>query len=97
MDRLGIDARAVEILGVKVPHMLLPVSPGRNLSTLVETAVRVHLLRVRGYNAAQALVARHAELIETANEGADRQRPAGDGDDAVNERVADDGQEKARR
>jgi hypothetical protein len=47
----------------------LPVSPGRNLSTLVETAVRVHLLRVRGYDAAHTFVARHAALIE-ASEGA---------------------------
>ena len=96
VDRLGIDARTVEILDVKVPHMLLPVSPGRNLSTLVETAVRVHLLRVRGYDAAQAFVARHAELIDATREGAGR----GPGARAVadeHERAADDDQEKARK
>jgi HPr kinase/phosphorylase len=64
VDRLGIDAQAIEILGVDVPQVLIPVSPGRNLSTLVETAVRVQLLRVRGYNAAQDFVARHAKMIE---------------------------------
>lgn len=64
VDRLGIDARTIEILGVRVPHVLLPVSPGRNLATLVETALRVHLLRVRGYNAAERLVARHNELLQ---------------------------------
>jgi HPr kinase/phosphorylase len=64
VDRLGIDAQAIEILGVGVPQVLIPVSPGRNLSTLVETAVRVQLLRVRGYNAAQDFVARHAKMIE---------------------------------
>jgi HPr kinase/phosphorylase len=64
VDRLGIDAQAIEILGVNVPQVLIPVSPGRNLSTLVETAVRVQLLRVRGYNAAQDFVARHAKMIE---------------------------------
>jgi HPr kinase/phosphorylase len=64
VDRLGIDSRAIDILGVSVPHVLLPVSPGRNLSTLVETAVRVHLLRQRGYDAAQSFVARHAATIE---------------------------------
>lgn len=63
VDRLGIDARTVEVLGVAVPQVLLPVSPGRNLSTLVEIAVRVHLLRTRGYNAAQEFVDRHAELL----------------------------------
>ncbi|HYE66637.1 MAG TPA: HPr(Ser) kinase/phosphatase [Pyrinomonadaceae bacterium] len=64
VDRLGIDARAIEIMGVSVPHVLIPVSPGRNLSTLVETAVRVQLLRVRGYDAAQAFVERHSEILE---------------------------------
>lgn len=64
VDRLGLDARTVDILGVAVPYFLLPVSPGRNLSTLVETAVRVHLLRVRGQNAASDFASRHAEIIE---------------------------------
>jgi HPr kinase/phosphorylase len=64
VDRLGIDAQAVEILEVSVPQVLIPVSPGRNLSTLVETAVRVQLLRLRGYDAARAFVARHTEMIK---------------------------------
>lgn len=68
VDRLGIDARTVEILGVSVPQLLIPVSPGRNLSTLVETAVRVQLLRLRGYDAAQSFVARHTELIQEGSE-----------------------------
>ena len=64
VDRLGLEARTTDILGVAVPYFLLPVSPGRNLSTLVETAVRVHLLRVRGFNAASDFASRHAELVE---------------------------------
>ena len=64
VDRLGIDAQAVEILGVSVPQVLIPVSPGRNLSTLVETAARVQLLRGRGYDAARSFVARHSKMLE---------------------------------
>jgi HPr kinase/phosphorylase len=64
VDRLGIDAQAIEIFGVQVPQVLIPVSPGRNLSTLVETAVRVQLLRARGYNAARDFVERHTRMIE---------------------------------
>jgi serine kinase of HPr protein (carbohydrate metabolism regulator) len=44
------------------------VSPGRNLSTLVETAVRVHLLRACGYNAARSFATRHAELLAKGEE-----------------------------
>ena len=69
VDRLGLEARNTKILGVAVPYFLLPVSPGRNLSTLVETAVRVHLLRLRGYNAAQHFVARQAALLGNADAG----------------------------
>ena len=70
VERLGIDERTIEILGVRVPHVLLPVSPGRNLSTLIETALRVHLLRVRGHNAARQFAARHdAELLRAGGAG----------------------------
>lgn len=67
VDRLGIDPRSIEILGVTIPQVLIPVSPGRNLATLVETAVRVQLLRLRGYDAAQTFVARHTEMIKDRN------------------------------
>jgi HPr kinase/phosphorylase len=70
VERLGLDAGTLDILGVAVPFFLLPVSPGRNLSTLVETAVRVHLLHVRGYNAAQSFAMRHAELLARNTEDA---------------------------
>jgi HPr kinase/phosphorylase len=86
VERLGLDARTVAILGVEVPHFLLPVSPGRNLATLVETAVRVHLLRARGYNAAEQLVARHDGALgrgrQPASAGAaEREGGGGAGDD----------------
>jgi HPr kinase/phosphorylase len=71
VDRLGIDPQTVEVLGVTLPRVMLPVSPGRNLATLVETAVRVRLLRVRGYDAAQTFVARHLEMLAEKNQ--DRQ------------------------
>ena len=69
VERLGVEETRSEILGVKIPQVLLPVSPGRNLATLVETALRVHLLRLRGYNAAQHFVARHAALLGDAGAG----------------------------
>ena len=78
VDRLGLEERTVDILGVAVPYFVLPVSPGRNLATLVETAVRVHLLRLRGYNAAERLVERHARALGGAA-GAEGGGGSGDG------------------
>jgi HPr kinase/phosphorylase len=47
-DRLGLDQSVIGFLGVAVPVIDMPVAPGRNVSTLIEVAARVHLLRQRG-------------------------------------------------
>ncbi len=54
-DRVGIDERSVEILGVTVPKVLIPVGPGRNMSMIIEIAARNHLLKRMGYNPAEEL------------------------------------------
>jgi HPr kinase/phosphorylase len=48
-DRLGLEHSNIEFLGVSIPLIEMPVAPGRNVSTLVEVAARIHLLRQRGY------------------------------------------------
>ena len=39
-ERLGYDTKEEEILGIKIPNIEIPVSPGRNISTLIEIAVK---------------------------------------------------------
>jgi len=48
-DRVGIEKSSMDILGVSLPMIDIPVAPGRNISTLVEVAARIHLLHRRGY------------------------------------------------
>jgi HPr kinase/phosphorylase len=67
-DRLQPGREQAEILDVKIPAVELPVSPGRNLSTLVETAVRVHLLRQRGYDSTAEFLNRHDALRQRNNQ-----------------------------
>lgn len=57
-DRLGLEDRTTEILGVSLPTLLIPVSPGRNLASVVEVAVRNHLLKQLGVHSARELAAR---------------------------------------
>jgi HPr kinase/phosphorylase len=57
-DRLGLDDAYLELLGLRVPLIRMPVAPGRNLAILVEVAARNQLLRTRGINAARELAAR---------------------------------------
>ncbi|MBK8811357.1 MAG: HPr(Ser) kinase/phosphatase [Acidobacteria bacterium] len=63
IDRLGIETQEEEIFGLKLPKFALPVSPGRTISTLVETAVRIYLLKLSGYNAAQTLIEKHQTMV----------------------------------
>lgn len=63
IERLGIELDEEKIFQLTVPKFVLPVSSGRNLSVLVETAVRIYLLRMAGFNAAQNLIEKHAALI----------------------------------
>ena len=59
-DRLGLEGGTVEILGVKLPSLLVPVSPGRNLATIVEVAVRNHLLKQIGVHSAREFIEHQA-------------------------------------
>jgi len=40
--------------GPAVPEVTIPVAPGRNMAILVETAVRNHMLKLKGYDASTA-------------------------------------------
>jgi HPr kinase/phosphorylase len=55
VDRLGIDQEYVKILGVDVPHIIIPVRPGRDLARLIEVAAFQTKLRAGGHNPAQEL------------------------------------------
>jgi HPr kinase/phosphorylase len=75
-DRLGLDEKVYELLGVRVPLICMPVAPGRNLATLVEVAARNQLLRSRGLNAARDLVERlERQLQEEETEPDSEEEP----------------------
>ena len=37
-DRMGLDNQYMDILGVEVPTLTIPVKPGRNLAVIIEVA-----------------------------------------------------------
>jgi HPr kinase/phosphorylase len=51
-DRLGFEEEKYSILGVGLPMLRIPVTPARNLTTIIEVAARNHLLKVMGYDSA---------------------------------------------
>jgi HPr kinase/phosphorylase len=57
-DRVGLEERRYAILGVELPLVRIPISPGRDLARIIEIAARSHLLKARGHHPARELAAR---------------------------------------
>ena len=55
VDRLGMEQEFVKVLGVDIPHIVIPVRPGRDLARLIEVAAFQTKLKMSGFNAAQDL------------------------------------------
>lgn len=55
-DRMGMENEYTEILGVQVPHTVVPVKPGRNLAVIIEVAAMNNRQKKMGYNAARELM-----------------------------------------
>jgi HPr kinase/phosphorylase len=66
-DRMGVDNHYMQILGVKVPHLTIPVKPGRNLAVILEVAAMNNRQKKMGFNAAQELL----EQLGMASESTD--------------------------
>lgn len=66
-DRLGLTDETISILGVKVPHLLTPVRPGRNLAIIIEVAARNLSLKRMGYSAARELDKRLNAMLAAGN------------------------------
>ena len=67
-ERTGLEENSVEILGLKVPLMEIPIRPGRDMARLVEVASMVQALKAMGHDSAEAfnnrLIAHMAEQLE---------------------------------
>ena len=57
-QRTGLESEYYEILGVNIPSTSIPVSPGRNLAVVLETAAINNRQKRMGYNAAKELLIR---------------------------------------
>lgn len=55
-DRLGLDDPALEILGLSISMLRIPVRPGRNMAVILEVAARNHILKTAGQHGAQKFI-----------------------------------------
>ncbi len=52
-ERVGLEDKMIEILGLKLPHLTIPVRPGRDIALLVETASLNQRLKYMGIHSAR--------------------------------------------
>jgi HPr kinase/phosphorylase len=55
VERIGMEQDFVKILGVEIPHIVIPVRPGRDLARLIEVAAFQIKLKSSGQNPAKEL------------------------------------------
>lgn len=68
-DRLGLESQYTDILGVKVPSITVPVTPGRNLAVIFEVAAMNNRQKRMGYNAAVEFTEQLNLFFQQSNEG----------------------------
>ncbi len=62
-DRLGIDEKFHELMDVRIPMLTIPVTPGRNMTAILEVAARNQMLKQRGIYSAREFEERLVKRI----------------------------------
>ena len=62
-DRLGNDTEELEVAGVRIPRIRIPVKTGRNISVVIEAAAMNYRARQMGYDATKIFEERLTDLI----------------------------------
>ena len=62
-DRLGNDAEELEVAGVRIPRIRIPVKTGRNISVVIEAAAMNYRAKQMGYDATKIFEERLTDLI----------------------------------
>jgi HPr kinase/phosphorylase len=70
--RTGLDDKPVSILDVELPHVRLPIFPGKNVTVITEVIALNYLLKHYGYDAAKEFAKRLEGQIEAKRRKGDR-------------------------
>jgi HPr kinase/phosphorylase len=64
-DRLGLDEKYVEILGVRIRQVVIPIYPGKNITVIAESISLNHMLKVYGIDAAKRFNKQLVDMMES--------------------------------
>ncbi len=70
-ERLGYEETNMEILGVNLPYLTIPVSPGRSVATIVEVAARTRILKIMGYDSSKSFDDHLNKILRERSEDAE--------------------------
>lgn len=57
-NNLELETKYVEYMDVRIPHIEIPLQPGRDVAALIEAAANNHYLQLQGYSAAEEFMQR---------------------------------------
>jgi HPr kinase/phosphorylase len=64
-ERVGIDERKTSVLGVEIPLVQVPITPGKNITVIAEVIALNYLVKVTGgYSPAERLNQHLIELMK---------------------------------
>ncbi|MBI2430087.1 MAG: HPr kinase/phosphorylase [Ignavibacteriales bacterium] len=67
--RTGLDQNTTSILDVEIPHIKLPIFPGKNVTVIAEVIALNYLLKHYGYDAAQEFSKKLEKVIQLKSKG----------------------------
>ncbi|HEY5614551.1 MAG TPA: HPr(Ser) kinase/phosphatase [Bacteroidota bacterium] len=67
--RTGLDHELIKIIGVDIPHVRLPIFPGKNVTVITEVIALDYLLKHYGYDAAKEFSKRLDAVITEKTKG----------------------------
>ncbi len=65
-ERMGLEREYTEYLGVRLPHIVVPIVPGKNITVIAEVIALDSMLRVYGIDSAKDL---NRRIMETLRSG----------------------------
>lgn len=69
VERTGLGRETIDILGVEIPKVMVPLNPGKNITVIAEVVAMMHLLRYAGVDVAAAF---NERLIRKMREKSER-------------------------
>ncbi len=66
-ERIGMENRYTEILGVNIPQVAVPLFPGKNITVISEVIALNFMLKIYGYDAAEVLNERILDTMRSSN------------------------------